>query len=157
MVESRLQCSNNTHWHSLIFLSSQLILSERGWFRNKASVLHEGEGNIRTIKWRSSLIAWANDAVSQNIRKAPLIVFRPVLIMMAKLMKTLELYFPRIQVFITLWFVCFFQEVKMFDMNSQRVITHIKREPGKYVQIFASQQQFSYCLFPLRNKHGYLF
>ena len=23
----------------------------------------------------------------------------------------------------------------MFDMNSQRVITHIKREPGKYVEL----------------------
>ena len=90
------------------FLSSQLILSERGWFRNKASVLHEGEGNIRTIKWRSSLIAWANDAVSQNIRKAWLIVFRPVLIMMAKPMKTLELYYPMIQVLITFIVVCLF-------------------------------------------------
>ncbi|KAL9968325.1 hypothetical protein ACROYT_G026686 [Oculina patagonica] len=64
---------------------TKLILTERGWFRNKATILHEGEGNIRTIKWRSHLIAWANDA-----------------------------------------------EVKVFDLNSQRVITHIKREPGNY-------------------------
>lgn len=26
-------------------------------------MLHEGEGSIRTIKWRSSLIAWANNLV----------------------------------------------------------------------------------------------
>lgn len=64
---------------------TKLILTERGWFRNKATVLHEGEGSIRTIKWRSTFIAWADNS-----------------------------------------------EVKMFDMNSQRVITHIKREPGNY-------------------------
>lgn len=64
---------------------TKLILTERGWFRNKATVLHEGEGSIRTIKWRSSLIAWANNS-----------------------------------------------EVKVFDLNSQRVITNIKREPGNY-------------------------
>lgn len=55
---------------TLCFLSLQLILTERGWFRNKATILHEGEGNIRTIKWRSCLIAWANDAVRQNMKKA---------------------------------------------------------------------------------------
>ncbi|XP_066028938.1 LOW QUALITY PROTEIN: vacuolar protein sorting-associated protein 41 homolog [Pocillopora verrucosa] len=55
------------------------------WFRNKSSILHEGEGNIRTIKWKASLIAWADDT-----------------------------------------------EVKVFDMNSHRVITHIKRRNHSY-------------------------
>lgn len=32
--------------------------------RWKPSVLHEGEGNIRNIKWRGHLIAWANNMVS---------------------------------------------------------------------------------------------
>ncbi|XP_067021435.1 vacuolar protein sorting-associated protein 41 homolog isoform X2 [Acropora muricata] len=64
---------------------TKLILTERGWFRNKVSVIHEGEGSIRTIKWKSTLIAWAND-----------------------------------------------NGVKVFDLNSQRIITHIKREPGDY-------------------------
>ena len=32
-------------------------------------------------------------------------------------------------------FVCSTQEVKVFDLNSQRVITNIKREPGKYVTL----------------------
>lgn len=32
--------------------------------RWKASVLHEGEGNIRNVKWRGHLIAWANNMVS---------------------------------------------------------------------------------------------
>ncbi|XP_031573890.1 vacuolar protein sorting-associated protein 41 homolog [Actinia tenebrosa] len=39
----------------------KLILTERGWFRNKTTVLHEGEGAIRTIKWKSHFIAWSND------------------------------------------------------------------------------------------------
>lgn len=33
------------------------------------------------------------------------------------------------------WFVCSTQEVKVFDLNSQRVITNIKREPGRYVTL----------------------
>ncbi|XP_048576551.1 vacuolar protein sorting-associated protein 41 homolog isoform X2 [Nematostella vectensis] len=40
---------------------SKLTLTERGWFRNKTTVLHEGEGAIRTIKWRATFIAWSND------------------------------------------------------------------------------------------------
>ena len=32
-------------------------------------------------------------------------------------------------------FVCSTQEVKVFDLNSQRVITNIKKEPGKYVTL----------------------
>ncbi|KXJ11617.1 Vacuolar protein sorting-associated protein 41-like [Exaiptasia diaphana] len=39
----------------------KLVLTERGWFRNKTTVLHAGEGAIRTIKWKSHFIAWSND------------------------------------------------------------------------------------------------
>ena len=31
------------------------------FFGNKTAVLHAGEGPIYAIKWRKSLIAWAND------------------------------------------------------------------------------------------------
>lgn len=31
--------------------------------RWKSAVLHEGEGNIRSVKWRGHLIAWANNMV----------------------------------------------------------------------------------------------
>lgn len=42
----------------------QLLLFERSWMsRWKSSVLHEGEGNIRSVKWRGHLIAWANNMV----------------------------------------------------------------------------------------------
>uniref|UniRef100_A0A8C2SAX8 Vps41 beta-propeller domain-containing protein n=1 Tax=Capra hircus TaxID=9925 RepID=A0A8C2SAX8_CAPHI len=45
----------------------KLLLFERSWMsRWKSSVLHEGEGNIRSVKWRGHLIAWAN-----NMRKKP--------------------------------------------------------------------------------------
>ncbi|XP_070565310.1 vacuolar protein sorting-associated protein 41 homolog [Ptychodera flava] len=41
---------------------TKLVLNERGWLnRLKTTVLHQGEGQIRTIKWRSHFIAWAND------------------------------------------------------------------------------------------------
>uniref|UniRef100_A0A5F9DMY6 Vacuolar protein sorting-associated protein 41 homolog n=1 Tax=Oryctolagus cuniculus TaxID=9986 RepID=A0A5F9DMY6_RABIT len=40
----------------------KLLLFERSWMnRWKSSVLHEGEGNIRNVKWRGHLIAWANN------------------------------------------------------------------------------------------------
>ncbi|XP_041366904.1 vacuolar protein sorting-associated protein 41 homolog [Gigantopelta aegis] len=41
----------------------KLILNEKVGFlgRHKMSVLHQGEGPIRNIKWRGDLIAWAND------------------------------------------------------------------------------------------------
>lgn len=41
--------------------SDQLILYEKGFFRTKPTVIHAGEGPVRTIKWRGTLIAWAND------------------------------------------------------------------------------------------------
>uniref|UniRef100_A0A2K6MQT9 Vacuolar protein sorting-associated protein 41 homolog n=2 Tax=Rhinopithecus TaxID=542827 RepID=A0A2K6MQT9_RHIBE len=40
----------------------KLLLFERSWMnRWKSVVLHEGEGNIRSVKWRGHLIAWANN------------------------------------------------------------------------------------------------
>ena len=43
--------------------SDQLVLHERGLFglRGKTTLLHAGEGPVRTIKWQGSFIAWAND------------------------------------------------------------------------------------------------
>lgn len=38
------------------------MLVERGFMgRRKTSILHEGEGLIRSIKWNEDLIAWSND------------------------------------------------------------------------------------------------
>ncbi len=38
-----------------------MILNEKGIFgRNKTSILHEGEGLIRTIKWFGNFVAWSN-------------------------------------------------------------------------------------------------
>uniref|UniRef100_A0A2K6UTV7 Vacuolar protein sorting-associated protein 41 homolog n=1 Tax=Saimiri boliviensis boliviensis TaxID=39432 RepID=A0A2K6UTV7_SAIBB len=40
----------------------KLLLFERSWMnRWKSAILHEGEGNIRSVKWRGHLIAWANN------------------------------------------------------------------------------------------------
>ncbi|GAB1297941.1 Vacuolar protein sorting-associated protein 41 homolog [Apodemus speciosus] len=40
----------------------KLLLFERTWMnRWKSCVLHEGEGNIRSVQWRGHLIAWANN------------------------------------------------------------------------------------------------
>ncbi|KAF5912289.1 hypothetical protein HPG69_013457 [Diceros bicornis minor] len=45
-----------------ISVMDHLLLFERSWMsRWKSSVLHEGEGNIRSVKWRGHLIAWANN------------------------------------------------------------------------------------------------
>ncbi|XP_025785570.1 vacuolar protein sorting-associated protein 41 homolog [Puma concolor] len=42
----------------------KLLLFERSWMsRWKSCVLHEGEGNIRSVKWRGHLIAWANNMI----------------------------------------------------------------------------------------------
>eukprot|EP00069_Balaena_mysticetus_P010653 bmy_20737T0 len=52
-----------TECHSAIHLT-ELLLFERSWMsRWKSSVLHEGEGNIRSVKWRGHLIAWANNMI----------------------------------------------------------------------------------------------
>lgn len=41
--------------------AEQLILSGKGWFGNRDSVLFANEGRVSTIKWRNDYIAWAND------------------------------------------------------------------------------------------------
>jgi WD40 repeat protein len=41
--------------------AGQLVINSKGWFGRKDNVLHSGEGPIHSIKWRGSLIAWAND------------------------------------------------------------------------------------------------
>ncbi|KAJ7062940.1 vacuolar assembling protein VPS41 [Mycena amicta] len=42
-------------------MAGNLILYERGWLGHKDTILHTGEGPIWAVKWRGSLIAWAND------------------------------------------------------------------------------------------------
>ena len=45
----------------------QLVLNEKGFLgRMKTFVLHQGEGPIRSIKWKSTFIAWSNDQVSHD-------------------------------------------------------------------------------------------
>ena len=39
----------------------KLILYERRMFRTKPTIIHEGEGPVRMVKWRGHFIAWAND------------------------------------------------------------------------------------------------
>ncbi|XP_033100786.1 vacuolar protein sorting-associated protein 41 homolog [Anneissia japonica] len=40
----------------------KLLLHEKGLFnRNKSTVIHDGEGQIRNIQWRSCFIAWSNE------------------------------------------------------------------------------------------------
>ena len=47
-----------------VILSFQLTLHERGFFnRSKSTILHQGEGPIRTVKWKGCFVAWANDLV----------------------------------------------------------------------------------------------
>ncbi|KAM6134586.1 vacuolar protein sorting-associated protein 41 homolog isoform 2-T2 [Pterocles gutturalis] len=51
-----------SHFKQFVTGGKKLLLYERGWMnRWKLSVLHEGEGNIRNVKWRGHLIAWANN------------------------------------------------------------------------------------------------
>ena len=47
---------------------AQLSMIEKGWFGNKDVVIHAGEGTIHAIKWRGTLIAWANDTVRCGLR-----------------------------------------------------------------------------------------
>lgn len=46
-------------------LSGSLILREKGWLGHKETILHSAEGPIWIVRWRSHLIAWANDLVSE--------------------------------------------------------------------------------------------
>ncbi|GAB2274698.1 Vacuolar protein sorting-associated protein 41 [Dionaea muscipula] len=43
-------------------LAGQLIFYTKKWFGYQDQVLHTGEGPIHAATWRTSLIAWANDA-----------------------------------------------------------------------------------------------
>ncbi|KAJ8485600.1 hypothetical protein OPV22_018085 [Ensete ventricosum] len=43
-------------------LAGQLFLNLKNWLGYGKQVLHDGEGPIHAVKWRTSLIAWANDA-----------------------------------------------------------------------------------------------
>ncbi|GMJ10786.1 VACUOLAR PROTEIN SORTING 41, vacuolar protein sorting 41, ZIGZAG SUPPRESSOR 2 [Hibiscus trionum] len=42
-------------------LAGHLNFNTKKWFGYKDQVLHSGEGPIHAVKWRTSLIAWAND------------------------------------------------------------------------------------------------
>lgn len=44
----------------VIGIGEKLTLFEKTWLRNKSTVLHVGEGYVRSIKWRKNFIAWAN-------------------------------------------------------------------------------------------------
>ncbi|XP_051120523.1 vacuolar protein sorting-associated protein 41 homolog [Andrographis paniculata] len=43
-------------------LAGHLYFNVKKWLGYRDQVLHSGEGPIHSVKWRSSLIAWANDA-----------------------------------------------------------------------------------------------
>lgn len=43
-------------------LAGHLYFNVKKWIGYRDQVLHSGEGPIHAVKWRSSLIAWANDA-----------------------------------------------------------------------------------------------
>ncbi|KAI0265207.1 vacuolar assembling protein VPS41 [Gloeopeniophorella convolvens] len=42
-------------------MAGTLVMHEKGWLGHKASALHSGEGPIWNIRWRGTLIAWANE------------------------------------------------------------------------------------------------
>ncbi|KAL4076442.1 hypothetical protein V8B97DRAFT_1921758 [Scleroderma yunnanense] len=42
-------------------LAGTLVLREKGWLGHKETILHSGEGPIWHVRWRTHLIAWAND------------------------------------------------------------------------------------------------
>uniref|UniRef100_A0A6N2LGR2 Vacuolar protein sorting-associated protein 41 homolog n=1 Tax=Salix viminalis TaxID=40686 RepID=A0A6N2LGR2_SALVM len=42
-------------------LAGQLCFNSKKWLGYRDQVLHSGEGPIHAVKWRTSLIAWAND------------------------------------------------------------------------------------------------
>lgn len=43
-------------------LAGQLFLNSKTWLGYNKQVLHDGEGPIHAVKWRTCLVAWANDA-----------------------------------------------------------------------------------------------
>ena len=47
-------------------LAGNLILHDKGWLGHKETILHNGEGPVWQVRWRGTLIAWANDLVSER-------------------------------------------------------------------------------------------
>ncbi|KAG6472337.1 vacuolar protein sorting-associated protein 41 homolog [Zingiber officinale] len=43
-------------------LAGHLFLNMKNWFGYNKQILHDGEGPIHAVRWRTNLIAWANDA-----------------------------------------------------------------------------------------------
>lgn len=43
-----------------IGVGEKLTLYEKGWLRNKSTILHAGVGYVHSIKWRGKFIAWAH-------------------------------------------------------------------------------------------------
>ncbi|KAK1383079.1 Vacuolar protein sorting-associated protein 41-like [Heracleum sosnowskyi] len=43
-------------------LAGHLYINTKNWIGYRDQVLHSGEGPIHAVKWRTNLIAWANDA-----------------------------------------------------------------------------------------------
>jgi hypothetical protein len=41
--------------------TGKLVLSKKGWFGHKETVIHKGEGDIHAVRWHGPFIAWAND------------------------------------------------------------------------------------------------
>ncbi|XP_048367400.1 vacuolar protein sorting-associated protein 41 homolog [Sphaerodactylus townsendi] len=51
-----------SHCKQFVMGGNKLLLYEKTWMnRWKPSILHEGEGTIRNVKWKGNLIAWANN------------------------------------------------------------------------------------------------
>ena len=44
----------------VIGVGEKMLLYEKGWLRNKSTVLHTGTGYIRTMKWKGDFLAWAD-------------------------------------------------------------------------------------------------
>ena len=54
-------------------MAGNLVLHEKGWLGHKETTLDTGGGPIWTARWRGTLIAWANDTVSCNLRVGPIV------------------------------------------------------------------------------------
>ena len=44
----------------VIGVGEKMLLYEKGWLRNKSTILHSGTGYIRTMKWKGDFLAWAD-------------------------------------------------------------------------------------------------
>jgi len=60
-----IYCHLNMLFFPFIWL--QLILNEKGFLNQRRTmILHQGEGPIKNIKWKGSLIAWSNEMVCKQ-------------------------------------------------------------------------------------------